>query len=99
MNQVQALEKNWPENNPYVDRYTFLTNLKVSYSMGWFVTDKLAMHTGGWYGTRTVVLKEFEHPLTIAIFLNSDSPFDKLINEAYNLANAYIKSTANTVYN
>lgn len=95
-----SVRKNWPESNSNVNnRYPFLTNRKVSYSMGWFVTDKLAMHTGGWYGTRTVVLRELNKPLTIAIFLNSDSSFNELINETYNLVNEYIKTTANKVYN
>ncbi len=94
-----SVRKNWPETNPYVNTYPFLSNRKVSYSMGWFVTDKLAMHTGGWYGTRTVVLREFDRPLTIAIFLNSDSSFNELINETYNLVNEYIKTTANNMYN
>ncbi len=94
-----SVRKNWPETNPYVNTYPFLSNRKVSYSMGWFVTDKLAMHTGGWYGTRTVVLREFDRPLTIAIFLNSDSSFNELINQTYNLVNEYIKTAAYIVYN
>lgn len=87
--------KNWPETNYYVDRYPFLTNRKVSYAMGWFVTDEIAMHTGGWNGTRTVVLREINRPITITLFMNSDSSFDELIIETYKLVNEYIKTTAN----
>lgn len=90
-----TLPKKWPKSNPFEERFPFLAKSELKYTMGWFTNEDLAMHTGGWYGTRTVVLREFERPLTIAIFLNSDSSFNELINETYSLVNEYIKTTAN----
>jgi CubicO group peptidase (beta-lactamase class C family) len=91
-----SLPKDWPKNNPFVNRFQFLENGKLNYSMGWFFTEEITMHTGFWYGTRTVVLRELKRPITITLFMNSDSSFDELINETYNLVNEYIKTTANT---
>ena len=67
------------------------------YAMGWFLTDNLALHTGSWNGTRTIVVKEFERPLTIAIFLNfaSSDTRTKLVEETYQLVDKYLKITAN----
>lgn len=93
-----TLPKKWPNSNPFEERFPFLANSELKYAMGWFTNEDLAMHTGGWYGTRTVVIREFERPLTIAIFLNSDSSFNELINETYSLVNNYLKTTANIGY-
>lgn len=90
-----TLKKKWPSSNPFEESYPFLGNSELKYAMGWFTNEDLAMHTGGWYGTRTVVLREFDRPLTIAIFLNSNSSFNELINETYSLVNDYIKTTVN----
>ncbi|MCF1423078.1 serine hydrolase domain-containing protein [Mangrovimonas futianensis] len=87
------LKKKWPSSNPFEESYPFLANSELKYAMGWFTNEDLAMHTGGWYGTRTVVLREFDRPLTIAIFLNSNSSFNELINETYSLVSDYIKTT------
>ncbi len=91
-----TLPKKWPKNFPLTERFPFLANSELKYAMGWFINEDLAMHTGGWYGTRTVVLREFERPLTIAIFFNSDSSFllIKLINETYKLVDTYLKTAA-----
>ncbi|OZV70541.1 serine hydrolase domain-containing protein [Winogradskyella aurantia] len=93
-----TLPKEWPKTNPFVERFSFLAKSKLSYGMGWFINKDFAMHTGGWYGTRTVVVRELERPLTIAIFMNSNSSFNELINETYKLVNEYIKTTANNDY-
>lgn len=90
-----TLKKKWPSSNPFEESYPFLGNSELKYAMGWFTNEDLAMHTGGWYGTRTVVLREFDRPLTIAIFLNSNSSFIELINETYSLVNDYLKTTVN----
>ncbi|MBL1281260.1 MAG: beta-lactamase family protein [Fluviicola sp.] len=87
-----------PEKAKY--QFNFLNNAEERYAMGWFVTEKIALHTGSWNGTRTIVVKEFTRPLTIAIFLNfaSSDTRTKLIEETYELVDEYIKTTANTVY-
>ncbi len=84
-----------PEDEKY--QFGFLKDMDEHYAMGWFLTDNLALHTGSWYGTRTIVVKEFGRPLTIAIFLNfaSSDTRTKLIEETYQLVNEYIKTTAN----
>ena len=83
--------------NKMIDRFPFLNkeDASLSYAMGWFVTDDITMHTGGWYGTRTVVVRERNRPLTITIFSNSDSSFDELIIKTYELVDNYLKNTAN----
>ncbi len=88
------LPRDWPTANTLIDRFPFLNKAKVSYSMGWFVTDDITMHTGGWFGTRTVVVRERNRPITITIFRNSDSSFDELIIKTYELVDNYLKNTA-----
>lgn len=85
-----------PEN---AYQFNFLNNDKERYAVGWFVTKKIALHTGSWNGTRTIVVKEFERPLTIAIFLNfaSSDTRTKLIEETYELVDKFIKTTTNSV--
>jgi len=63
--------------------------------MGWLVTEKIALHTRSWNGTKTIVVKELERPLTIALFLNfaSTDSKKKLIEETYALVDEYIKTT------
>ena len=87
-----------PEDEKY--QFGFLKGMDERYAMGWFLTDNLALHTGSWNGTRTIVVKEFERPLTIAIFLNfaSSDTRTKLIEETYELVDEYIKATANNGY-
>ena len=88
-----------PEDEKY--QFGFLKGMDERYAMGWFLTKDIALHTGSWNGTRTIVMKEFERPLTIAIFLNfaSSDTRTKLIEETYKLVDEYIKTTANNVYN
>ena len=80
-------------------QFNFLNNDEERYAMGWFVTEKIALHTGSWNGTRTIIVKEFERPLTIAIFLNfaSSDTRTKLIEETYELVDKFIKTTTNSV--
>lgn len=84
-----------PEDEKY--QFDFLKGMDERYALGWFMTDSLALHTGSWNGTRTIVVKEFGRPLTIAIFLNfaSSDTRTKLIEETYKLVDEYIKTTAN----
>ena len=74
-----------------IDDFSFLNKGEVSYAMGWFVTDDITMHTGGWYGTSTVVLREKNRPITITIFRNSDNSIDELIIKTYELVDTYLK--------
>lgn len=83
------VRKDWPESNPFVNRYPFFKNKEVGYAMGWFVTDKIAMHSGGWYGTRTTVIHHLEKPLTIVLFMNSNANVRELIIETYEIAEKY----------
>jgi CubicO group peptidase (beta-lactamase class C family) len=89
-----ALQKNLYEFN-------FLNNAEEKYGMGWFLTKDIALHTGSWIGTRTIVVKELDRPLTIAIFLNSASSDTRtiLIEETYKFVDEYIKTNANNMYN
>jgi CubicO group peptidase (beta-lactamase class C family) len=88
-----------PENEKY--QFRFLNGADQGYAMGWFVTNKIALHGGAWKGTRTIVVKEFKRPLTIAIFLNSDSSNlrNELFEATYSLVENYLETTANTSYN
>jgi len=77
----------------------FLNNAEENYGIGWFLTKDFAFHTGSWIGTRTIVVKELDRPLTIAIFLNSASSDTRiLIEETYKFVDEYIKTTANNGY-
>ncbi|MEP1093773.1 MAG: serine hydrolase domain-containing protein [Cyclobacteriaceae bacterium] len=72
--------------------FVFSEGSEVYYGMGQFVTHDYAFHGGGWYGTRTFVYREFERPLTIAIFMNSDRDFVQLMNSTYEIANEFFES-------
>ena len=90
-----------PSSMPLTDeqkhKYDLLPDAEESYAMGWFVFENIAFHTGSWIGTNTIVFREFERPLTIAIFLNftSSSTRTELIESTFNSVDEYIKSTAN----
>ncbi|MFS4449725.1 serine hydrolase domain-containing protein [Maribacter sp. 2307UL18-2] len=78
----------------------FLNNAEEKYGAGWFLTKDFALHSGSWIGARTIVIKELDRPLTIAIFLNSSSSDTRkiLIEETYKFADEYIKTAANNGY-
>ena len=94
-NVRSSVPRDWPSENKFIDRFPFLNKAEVKYSMGWFVTDEITMHTGGWYGTKTVVVRERNRPLTVTVFRNSDSSFDELIIKTYELVDNYLKNTGN----
>lgn len=79
---------------PEAAKYTFpfLKGAEERYAMGWFVTDDIALHSGSWYGTRTMVVRDMGRPLTLAIFLNSDDTGarTKLIEGTYSLVDDYL---------
>ncbi len=81
-----------PEKAKYP--FEFLKGKEEHYAMGWFVTEDIALHTGSWYGTRTIVVRDQERPLTIAIFMNSEEAETRsvLIESAYDLVDSYLKS-------
>ena len=81
-----------PEEAKYP--FGFLKSKEEHYAMGWFVTEDIALHTGSWNGTRTIVVRDLERPLTIAIFMNSAQTETRsiLIEHTYNLLDAYLKS-------
>ncbi len=81
-----------PENAKY--KFSFLKGAEESYGMGWFITDDFALHTGSWNGTRTIVVRNRNQPLTIAVFMNSGEgeTRSKLIEGTYNLATSYLNN-------
>lgn len=81
-----------PEKAKYP--FGFLKSKEEHYAIGWFVTEDIALHTGSWKGTRTIVVRDKERPLTIAIFMNSGEAETRseLIEATYSLVNSYLKS-------
>lgn len=81
-----------PEKAKYP--FGFLRSKEEHYAIGWFVTDDIALHTGSWNGTRTIVVRDQERPLTIAIFMNSGEAETRsaLIESTYILLDSYLKS-------
>lgn len=71
------------------------------YGMGWEVNETMAVHGGETFGAHSFVIYEFNRPLTIAIFMNSNSLFEtepNLLDETYKLTDKYLKTIANNVY-
>ncbi len=61
------------------------------YAMGWFVNENIAGHLGSWFGTNTSVRRDFEKPLTIAIFMNRNTLFQgELIKKTEDLIYQYV---------
>lgn len=81
-----------PEEAKYP--FEFLKGKEEQYAIGWFVTEDIALHTGSWNGTRTIVVRDKERPLTIAIFMNSGEAETRstLIEATYSLVNSFLKS-------
>ncbi|MCX2745631.1 serine hydrolase [Mangrovivirga sp. M17] len=71
------------------------------YGMGWEINETMAVHGGEIFGGHSFVIYEFNRPLTIAIFMNSNSLFrtePNLLDETYKLTDNYLKTTANNGY-
>lgn len=71
------------------------------YGMGWEVNETMAVHGGEIFGAHAFVIHEFNRPLSIAIFMNSNSLFHtepNLLNEIYKLTNNYLNTFANSGY-
>lgn len=79
-----------PEKSKYP--FNFLMSKEEHYGIGWFVTEDIALHTGSWNGTRTIVVRDKGRPLTIAIFMNSGEADTRsiLIEGTYKLVNDYL---------
>lgn len=90
------IEGEWPNTgHDMIDLYPFFENKEVGYAMGWVVTEDLAMHRGSWNGTRTIVLRKLDEPLTILLFLNSNSDLrEPLFIETYELVEKYLTALA-----
>lgn len=54
------------------------------YAMGWGVSETVAQHNGGWFGTTTYTRRYLDKPLTIAIFNNGAYLFDSDIIQQVN---------------
>ncbi len=68
------------------------------YGFGWELNETMAVHGGETFGAHSFVIFEFNRPLTIAIFMNSNCLFEtepNLIDETYKLTDNYLKTTAN----
>jgi len=72
----------------------FLKNKPSYYSMGWEVTDSLAMHGGIWNGTNTFVIYERKRPLSIVMLANNNVFFqNRLADKTYSIVTDYFNST------
>ena len=87
----------WPNTgHEMIDLYPFFENKEIGYAMAWIVTDNISSHRGSWYGTKTMVVRRLDIPLTIVLFMNSNTDKRELLMiETYELVNKYLKTTAN----
>jgi len=94
------IDGEWPNTgHEMIDLYPFFKNKEIGYGMAWIVTDDMATHRGSWYGTRTMVVRRLDEPLTILLFMNSNSDKRELLMiETFELVNQYLKTTANNTY-
>lgn len=70
-----------------------LKGKKSSYTMGWEVTDSLAVSAGLSYGVNNWSIFEFKRPLSLVIFTNNDILFkEKLVDKSYNIIDRFIKN-------
>lgn len=68
------------------------------YGLGWELNETMAVHGGETFGAQSFVIHEFDRPLNIAIFMNSNSLFEtepNLLDETYKLTNIYLETTTN----
>jgi len=65
------------------------------YAMGWRVTDTTAYHTGGWLGANAFVIRYLNKPLTVAIFMNTDTLFkSELIDKTLKITQTYLNKSS-----
>lgn len=91
--QDQALIPKEDWSNDFFKDYPF-SEERIYYNYGWFRNEHTAFHTGGHYGTRTMVVHDLKRPLTIAVFLNSNQAEirKEVVIGTYNLADEYLKT-------
>lgn len=78
---------------------SLLINKPSYYSMGWEVTDDLAMHGGLWNGTNNFVIFERKRPLAIVMLANNDDFFmNRLVDKTYSIVTDYFNTAANSVH-
>ena len=69
---------------------SFLKGKESSYTLGWEVTDSLAVSAGSYSGVNNWVIFERKRPLNIVIFTNNDILFkEKLVDKTYQLVDAH----------
>ena len=95
-----TIEGEWPNTgHEMIDLYPFLKNKEFGYGMAWVVADDISMHRGSWYGTRTMVVRKMDVPLTIVLFMNSNTDKRELLMiETFRIVNKYLKTIANIGY-
>lgn len=94
-----ALRNNIIFPKPSTHELIFKPNAKVSddadqlyYAMRWFVNDKLANYTGGWFGANTYGKFTCKMVLTIAVFMNRNTLFKSdVIKKTNSLIYEYLK--------
>ena len=75
-----------------------LKDKESSYTMGWEVTDSLAVSAGSYYGVNNWSIFGLNEPLSLIILTNNDILFkEKLVDKTYEIITK--NTTANNVYN
>lgn len=70
-----------------------LKGKKSSYTMGWEVTDSLAVSAGLGFGINNWSIFEFQRPLSVVILTNNNILFEEnLVDKTYNIINKFIKN-------
>ncbi|WP_373497658.1 serine hydrolase domain-containing protein [Aquiflexum sp.] len=70
-----------------------LKGKKSFYTMGWEVTDSLAVSAGQSYGVNNWSIFEFKRPLSVVILTNNNILFEEnLVDKTYNIINKFIKN-------
>jgi len=80
-------------DNVKTDRMPIAPNM--SYTMGWFLDDSIAQHSGGWFGVNTFTKGYLKKPLTIAVFGNRDDISRDLISKIDALAIQFVNNNYN----
>lgn len=70
-----------------------LKDIKSSYTMGWEVTDSLAVSAGLGYGINNWSIFEFERPVSMVIFTNNDILFkENLVDKSYKIIDGFLNN-------
>ncbi|MCX2745638.1 serine hydrolase [Mangrovivirga sp. M17] len=75
------------------DNMQRLKDKESFYSMGWEVTDSLAVSAGAGFGINNWSIFKFKRPLSLVIFTNNDILFkENLVDKTYNIIDRYVKN-------